>query len=84
MSRLTDQPIEVSGPLLQPSGMPRQFKWRGQWFLVRDLLDMWTDTGSWWDGEAEATFFRLAVNEGTIVEIMRDSRGNWRLYRVYD
>jgi hypothetical protein len=69
---------------MRPSGAPAFFVWRGERFVVRDLLDIWTDAGSWWDGEGEATFFRLTVDEGTVVELMLDGCGIWRLYRIYD
>jgi len=84
VSRLTDRPLDAVGPLMRPSGAPTFFVWRGERFVVRDLLDIWTDAGSWWDGEGEATFFRLTVDEGTVVELMLDGCGSWRLYRIYD
>lgn len=82
MSRLVDQPVVVQ-PGDGPFGAPRRFRWQGQRYEIRELLDVWTDTGAWWDGEREAVFFRVVTAGGTVFELMRGD-GGWRLYRIYD
>jgi hypothetical protein len=48
------------------------------------VLDVWPDTGSWWDGEEESLFFRIAAADGKLFELIRDRSGRWRLYKIYD
>ncbi len=83
MTRLIDQPIEVHGAV-GPFCAPVGFRWRHSEYAVQAVLDVWTDTGAWWDGEGEVLFFRVMGGEGRVFELVRDSRGGWRLYRVYD
>lgn len=83
MTRVVDQPIKVQGAV-GPFGAPMGFRWRQREYTVQTVLDVWTDTGAWWDGEGEVSFFRVVGNESKVFELVRDCRGNWRLYRVYD
>lgn len=83
MTRIVDQPIEVRGAL-GPFAAPVSFRWRERDHTVRSVLDIWTDTGAWWDGEGEVRFFRVVGGEGRVFELVRDAHGNWRIYRVYD
>ncbi len=64
--------------------MPTGFMWRGQWFTIHELLDIWPDAGAWWDGERESVFFRVTVDQGTVFELLRDGQGRWHIYRIYD
>jgi hypothetical protein len=83
LTRLIDQPIKASGAV-GPFDAPESFHWREREYIVRAVLDVWTDTGAWWDGEGEVVFFRVVGGEGRVFELVRDQRGGWRLYRVYD
>ncbi len=67
------------------AGVPAAFRWRGRFWLVIRACEVWKDTGSWWEGEGEKTFFRVEVAGGRLMEIYRDqATGRWFLYRVYD
>jgi hypothetical protein len=35
---------DASGPV------PDQFRWRGQRYVVREVLARWTESGAWWKG----------------------------------
>ncbi len=83
MTRLIDQEVIVDS---EPGtfGPPSRFKWRGRWYTVRRLLDLWTEAGAWWDGEQETVFFRVAIDRDSVCELLRQTGGKWRLYRMYD
>jgi hypothetical protein len=83
LTRIVDQAIEVRGAV-GPFAAPASFRWRERDHIVKAVLDIWSDTGAWWDGEGEALFFRVVGGEGRVFELLRDSLGSWRLYRVYD
>ncbi len=65
------------------AGVPRVFGWRGRNFRVEKILDVWKDTGEWWDGEEEKTFVRLLTTGGGTVELFHSDRG-WHVYKTYD
>lgn len=50
---------------------------------VQTILEHWQDTGRWWAGEPEKTFYRLVCQDGSIHEIFFDQQ-NWYLYKTYD
>ncbi len=82
MSKLINQPVLV---VTDGRRRPRRFFWIKNWIDVQDILDEWKDTGRWWDGEAEKTFYRLTTNGGAVYELFADRRMNqWNLYRVLD
>ncbi len=65
-------------------GCPVKVRWRQRSFLVR-VLDVWEDTGAWWEGEAEKVFYRVELASGGLLELYRDTgTGKWHVYRVYD
>ncbi|MBC7347013.1 MAG: hypothetical protein H5U00_06090 [Clostridia bacterium] len=65
--------------------VPRAFRWRGKSYAVLEILEVWRDTGRWWEEEAPKLFFRLRTAGGGLWEIYRDeARGTWHLYKVYD
>lgn len=82
MSRLIDRPI--GPPALDPLGVPCRFRWAGQVHRVERVLDSWQDTGAWWAGEAEKTFWRVQVRGGGVFELWRDAGGQWAVYRIWD
>lgn len=83
MTRLVRQAIEVS-PAPGDGQAPQRFRWRGTWYRVQRLLDLWPEAGAWWDGEREVTFYRVLTAGGQVFELVRDHQGGWRLYRIYD
>lgn len=44
MSRRHAEPVEV----VRRDDLPHQFLWRGQLYVVRAVLDRWTEAGGWW------------------------------------
>jgi hypothetical protein len=65
------------------AGVPLVFRWRGRSFRIEKILDVWKDTGEWWDGEEEKTFVRVLTAGGGTLELFR--RGlRWHVYKAYD
>lgn len=82
MSKFIDKPVQVKS---SQDNMPLNFLYNGRWIQVSRTLELWKDTGIWWDGEAEKTFHRVASKDGSIYELYQDSANRaWFLYRVYD
>lgn len=81
MVKLRDCAIRVK---TTSSQVPLSFCWNNTWFPVENILDCWEDTGCWWKGEIEKTFFRVASRK-QIFELYREKGSSkWRLYSVYD
>lgn len=74
-------PIHVSENL----GKPLKVRIRGCWQQVEHIIEEWTDSGQWWDGECEKRFFRI-ISNGGLYEIYKEinPQGRWFLYKVYD
>ncbi len=70
MSRFANEPLlQVT---LGPDGRPLAFGWRGRLWRVVRTAEVWKDSGCWWEGEGEKTFFRLETEGGRLVEICFD------------
>jgi hypothetical protein len=81
MVKLRDCAIRVK---TNTSQTPLSFHWNNTWFPVENILDCWEDTGCWWEGETEKTFFRVASRK-QIFELYREKNtSKWHLYSVYD
>lgn len=66
-------------------GRPRSFRWRDRQYTIRTVLERWTDTGRWWEGERVKVFLRVAGTGGTLWEIYFDTAtSTWHLYKIYD
>lgn len=67
------------------AGVPSELYLGSGFFRVRDILDRWSDTGCWWEGEKEKVFYRLSCQDGPVCEIYHEiGTRNWFLYKVYD
>jgi hypothetical protein len=74
------RPVEVK--LRQ--GMPEGFRWRGRWYRVTGIEEVWQDAGEWWAGEEPRWFWRVA-SQTAWFELMSDmAKRQWWLYRIYD
>lgn len=82
MARLVNRAIPP--PVLGPGRVPLRFRWAGRVYQVAAVLDTWQDTGAWWEGEPEKTFWRVEVAGGGIFELWQDARGRWAVYRIWD
>ena len=81
MVKLKDCVIKVK---TASSKIPLSFRWKNAWFRVESILDCWEDTGCWWKGEKEKTFYRVS-SEKQIFELYKEKdTSEWRLYGVYD
>lgn len=67
-----------------PDRQPLSFWWNRRRFRINEVIEVWRDTGQWWEGEAEKSFYRVSAGRG-VYELCFDSRNSeWRLYKVYD
>ncbi|MGE5553064.1 MAG: DUF6504 family protein [Betaproteobacteria bacterium] len=64
--RLLDTPLQVR---IGPDGRLAGFVWHGQWYLVKERLDLWRETGAWWEGEPEKTFFVVRTEPEGLFEL---------------
>lgn len=69
---------------LNASQVPVSFCWNNRWFPVEAVLDCWEDTGCWWKGELEKTFFRIASGKQIFELYYEKNSSNWHLYGIYD
>ncbi len=82
MVKLINKNIEIR---YSTNDTPLAFRFNGKWLPVSQVLEIWKDTGTWWDGESEKTFYRVNTHEGSLFELYRDNNSlAWFLYRVYD
>lgn len=67
-------------------GQPRRFRWRGQWYIVADLLDSWREVGEWWkEDSSEFRWWRVQTDDQGVFEIgWREADKTWWLGRVWD
>ncbi len=78
------EPIQVD---TDAAGVPRRFFWRAAWHPVEIMCNRWRIETTWWVHGAEAyrDYFKLATEDGLLVEIYRDlAGGGWYLARLYD
>jgi hypothetical protein len=81
MGRVLDRPVNVRLEQGQPVG----FSWQGVFYQVAKILDCWKDAGCWWEGESTKLFYRVAVSDGGLFELYRDTREDtWFMYKIYD
>lgn len=76
-------------PLLQvefqPGLDPVRLRHNGQDWQVLEVLECWQDTGCWWAGESEKSFYRLVLEDQSVREIFYDQGEQcWYLYKTYD
>lgn len=86
MSRLIDQPIQVTAVPGRDGLTPTSFVWRGARYRVVEVLDSWMEAGRWWEKEAPATAWRVMVQGGGVMELVRvhSEPPEWRLMRIWD
>ncbi len=82
MSKYVEKQVEV---VSSSDGIPCSFYWNGKWTEICRVLELWKDTGTWWEGESEKTFFRIEAAGESLYELYLDSlKQAWFLYRIYD
>jgi hypothetical protein len=47
--RSYDEPIEVRRGLVAGQEAPAQFVWRERFWVVREVVSHWVETGAWWE-----------------------------------
>ncbi len=64
---------------------PLKIRYQDQLLQVAALLESWQDTGCWWAGESEKSFYRLVLEDQSVREIFYDlAEEQWYLYKTYD
>lgn len=74
LARRYVEPVEV----VRHDGMPAQFLWRGRLYVVREVLDHWTQTGAWWHSAVVAAMAGGDPSQGP-AGIDDDEREHWRI-----
>ena len=65
--------------------LPVSFCWRGRYYRVSGVEELWRTVGRWWDGEGERTFFRVLCTGGGILELCYDhALRRWSVHRIED
>lgn len=50
-----------------------------------EVLEVWVETGRWWQGEKRCTCYRLLVEDGKVLEVCQEQgAGEWSLLRWID
>jgi hypothetical protein len=66
-------------------GIPFQIEYQRSNLRVKKVMEIWRDTGCWWEDESEKAFYRLLCHDGSIREIFLDLFSQqWFLYKIYD
>ena len=66
-------------------GLPMQLEYGRSSLWVRKTMEIWKDTGCWWQAESEKAFYRLLCHDKSVREIFLDlGSGEWFLYKTYD
>lgn len=81
MVKLKDCPIKVKTNSFR---IPLSFCWKRTWFPVEAILECWEDTGCWWKGEIEKTFFRVASGKQIFELYNEKDSAHWHLYGIFD
>ena len=81
MVKLKDCTVKVKTSV---SHTPLSFCWNNKWFPVEAILDCWKDTGAWWKGEIEKTFFRVTSGKQIFELYNEKDTAAWHLYGIYD
>lgn len=67
---------------LNREGLPATFSVNDHPRRVLQVLEQWTETGKWWDGEGPRAFVR--VEAGGLFDLSRDENGAWRVEVAWD
>lgn len=82
LSRIYDRPISCTA---DPDGRPLRFEFRGEPYIVVEILDTWIEVGQWWAGEPETRWFRVQTDDLGVFELYTPTdKQAWHLYRVFD
>lgn len=71
MTRRYDEPVEVR----RRDEDPAEFLWRGRFYVVREVLAHWVETGSWWAGAAQGAAGSSALDSSALAA----EREVWRV-----
>lgn len=82
MAKFINKRIEVS---CDTKNIPSAFRFNGKLRVVTKVLEIWKDTGCWWNGEAEKMFYRAEADGNGLYEFFLDIEHQvWYLYKTYD
>lgn len=60
------------GVITDAAEQPLKVKYLNSWYDVIECIDMWEDSGEWWNKESEKTFYRVILIDGSVLEIYKD------------
>lgn len=64
--------------------LPKAFSWRHCTYQVQEILDVWEETGEWWDNATPRIVYRVLTRQGTYELHFLQQPKQWILYSVYD
>ncbi|KLU62968.1 hypothetical protein CEB3_c06300 [Peptococcaceae bacterium CEB3] len=76
--------IQSEIQVVSARNQPIRFQWKRQWYSILSIEDDWVDTGEWWNGEGEKTFYRFFAGDGVFEIYLDEKEKAWHMYRVYD
>jgi hypothetical protein len=80
MEHVTD-PVAVS----MDHGLPTQFEWRGNTYVVKDVIGRWRVEGRWWVDGRDREYWRVEARGGAVWDLYHDRvNDEWRLERLWD
>jgi len=70
--------------LLPDDQDPPAVRWEGKVSKIQ-VLEVWVETGRWWQGEERCTCYRLLTEDAKVLEVCRgQATGEWTLLRWID
>jgi len=72
---MTKRPEPVELQMIAADGIPQSFRWRGNRYIVQNIVMHWVEVGPWWQALSQAFV------QGTFCDV--DSRDvTWHIWRV--
>ena len=81
MGKLVNEQIAVE---TLPSGVPDRFTWNRRIVEVRSVTERWKQSGRWWQGEEDSTYWIVTGHRDETYELRKTGADKWLLVRVYD
>jgi hypothetical protein len=64
--------------------VPKAFAWRSCTYRVQKVIDVWEETGEWWDKATPRTVYRVLTPQGTYELHFLQQPKRWILYSIDD
>ena len=69
----------------EDAGMPFSFTWRGNRYVVADVIGKWRIEGRWWADGRDREYWRIEAKSGAVWDLYHDRPASrWHLERLWD